>query len=61
MGVKPVERDYIAKMIHYMCCNLVCFRKECTHYIFHAYGKVIKSYITDIDAREFKEFDDELM
>ncbi len=22
--------------------------------------KVIKSYITDIDAREFKEFDDEL-
>ena len=23
-------------------------------------AKVIKSYLTDIDAREFKEFDDEL-
>ena len=23
--------------------------------------KVMKTYITDIDAREFKEFDDELM
>ncbi|KLA02950.1 hypothetical protein B4086_2492 [Bacillus cereus] len=23
-------------------------------------AKVIKSYMTDIDAREFKEFDDEL-
>lgn len=21
LGVKPVERNYIAKMIHYMCCN----------------------------------------
>ncbi|EJS76439.1 RNaseH domain-containing protein [Bacillus cereus] len=61
LGVKPVERDDIAKMIHYMCCNSSMLSKKDIHmpYSMHM-AKVIKSYVTDIDAREFKEFDDEL-
>ncbi|QWI16928.1 DUF3962 domain-containing protein [Bacillus wiedmannii] len=61
LGVKPVERNYIAKMIHYMCCNSSMLQEKNIHmpYSMHM-AKVIKSYMTDIDAREFKEFDDEL-
>ncbi|HDX9628760.1 TPA: DUF3893 domain-containing protein [Bacillus cereus] len=61
LGVKPVERNYIAKMIHYMCCNSSMLLEKNIHmpYSMHM-AKVIKSYMTDIDAREFKEFDDEL-
>ncbi|SME51973.1 hypothetical protein BACERE00185_05739 [Bacillus mobilis] len=61
LGVKPVERNYIAKMIHYMCCNSSMLQEKNIHmpYFMHM-AKVIKSYMTDIDAREFKEFDDEL-
>ncbi|MGZ7149317.1 RNaseH domain-containing protein [Bacillus sp. BC08] len=61
LGVKPVERNYIAKMIHYMCCNSSVLQEKNIHmpYSMHM-AKVIKSYMTDIDAREFKEFDDEL-
>ncbi|MED3396696.1 RNaseH domain-containing protein [Bacillus wiedmannii] len=61
LGVKPVERNYIAKMVHYMCCNSSMLLEKNVHmpYSMHM-AKVIKSYVTDIDAREFKEFDDEL-
>uniref|UniRef100_UPI0022E0EB17 RNaseH domain-containing protein n=2 Tax=Bacillaceae TaxID=186817 RepID=UPI0022E0EB17 len=61
LGVKPVERNYIAKMIHYMCCNSSMLQEKNIHmpYFMHM-AKVIKSYMTDIDAREFREFDDEL-
>lgn len=61
LGVKPVERNYIAKMVHYMCCNSSMLQEKNIHmpYSMHM-AKVIKSYRTDIDAREFKEFDDEL-
>ncbi|MFA2563050.1 MULTISPECIES: RNaseH domain-containing protein [Bacillus] len=61
LGVKPVERNYIAKMVHYMCCNSSMLQEKNIHmpYSMHM-AKVIKSYMTDIDAREFKEFDDEL-
>ncbi|KAA0783384.1 MULTISPECIES: RNaseH domain-containing protein [Bacillus cereus group] len=61
LGVKAVERNYIAKMIHYMCCNSSMLMEKDVHmpYSMHM-AKVIKSYMTDIDAREFKEFDDEL-
>lgn len=61
LGVKPVERNYIAKMIHYMCCNSSMLQEKNIHmpYSMHM-AKVIKSYMTDIDAREFKESDDEL-
>ncbi|HHT7138235.1 TPA: DUF3893 domain-containing protein, partial [Bacillus cereus] len=53
--------DYIAKMIHYMCCNSSMLSKKNVHITYSMHmEKVIKSYITDIDAREFKEFDDEL-
>ncbi|MED3357845.1 RNaseH domain-containing protein [Bacillus thuringiensis] len=61
LGVKPVERDYIAKMIHYMCCNSSMLSKKNVHMTYSMHmEKIIKSYITDIDAREFKEFNDEL-
>lgn len=61
LGVKPVERNYIAKMIHYMCCNSSMLLEKDVHmpYSMHM-AKVVKGYMTDIDAREFKEFDDEL-
>ncbi|MGF9879132.1 RNaseH domain-containing protein [Bacillus albus] len=61
LGVKAVERNDIAKMIHYMCCNTSMLLEKDVHmpYSMHM-AKVIKSYMTDIDAREFKEFDDEL-
>ncbi|PEC82363.1 hypothetical protein COJ18_19820 [Bacillus cereus] len=61
LGVKAVERNYIAKMVHYMCCNSSMLLEKNIHmpYSMHM-AKVIKSYMTDIDAREFKEFDDEL-
>ncbi|MBE5106604.1 DUF3893 domain-containing protein [Bacillus thuringiensis] len=61
LGVKPVERDHIAKMIHYMCCNSSMLSEKNMHmpYSMHM-AKALKSYITDIDIREFKEFDDEL-
>ncbi|MFP3377113.1 RNaseH domain-containing protein [Bacillus sp. SIMBA_069] len=61
LGVKAVERNYIAKMVHYMCCNSSMLLEKNVHmpYSMHM-AKVIKSYVTDIDAREFKEFDDEL-
>ncbi|PHA36164.1 RNaseH domain-containing protein [Bacillus wiedmannii] len=61
LGVKVVERNYIAKMIHYMCCNTSMLLEKDVHmpYSMHM-EKVIKGYMTDIDAREFKEFDDEL-
>ncbi|PFY29422.1 translation initiation inhibitor [Bacillus toyonensis] len=61
LGVKHVEREYIAKMIHFMCCNSSILSEKNVHmpYSMHM-AKVIKSYATDIDAREFKEFDDEL-
>ncbi len=61
LGVKAVERNYIAKMIHYMCCNTSMLLEKDVHmpYSMHM-AKVIKGYMTDIDAREFKEFDDEL-
>ncbi|KLA31837.1 RNaseH domain-containing protein [Bacillus cereus] len=61
LGVKAVERNYIAKMVHYMCCNSSMLMEKDVHmpYSMHM-AKVIKSYMTDIDAREFKEFDDEL-
>lgn len=61
LGVKPVERNYIAKMIHYMCCNSSMLQEKNIHMLYSMHmAKVIKSYMTDIDAREFKEFDDEL-
>ena len=60
LGVKPVERDYIAKMIHYMCCNSSMLSKRMYTLHIPCIWKSNKSYITDIDAREFKEFDDEL-
>ncbi|GMR66506.1 hypothetical protein BAC7755_31760 [Bacillus sp. MN7755] len=61
LGVKAVEKNYIAKMVHYMCCNSSMLLEKNIHmpYSMHM-AKVIKSYMTDIDAREFKEFDDEL-
>ncbi|RKF52365.1 translation initiation inhibitor [Bacillus wiedmannii] len=60
-GVKPGERDYIAKMIHYMCCNSSMLLEKDVHMTYSMHmAKVIKGYMTDIDAREFKEFDDEL-
>ncbi|MEK4694546.1 RNaseH domain-containing protein [Bacillus sp. FSL M8-0063] len=61
LGVKSVERNYIAKMIHYMCCNSSMLLEKDVHmpYSMHM-AKVVKGYMTDIDAREFKEFDDEL-
>ncbi len=61
LGVKSVERNYIAKMIHYMCCNSSMMLEKDVHmpYSMHM-AKVVKGYMTDIDAREFKEFDDEL-
>lgn len=61
IGVKAVERNDIAKMIHYMCCNTSMLFEKDVHmpYSMHM-AKVIKGYMTDIDAREFKEFDDEL-
>lgn len=61
LGVKAVERNYIAKMIHYMCCNTSMLLEKDVHmpYSMHM-AKVIKGYMTDIDAREFKEFYDEL-
>ena len=61
LGVKVVERNYVAKMIHYMCCNSSMLLEKDIHmpYSMHM-AKTIKSYMTDIDAREFKEFDDEL-
>lgn len=61
LGVKSVERNYIAKMIHYMCCNSSMMLEKDVHmpYSMHM-AKVVKGYKTDIDAREFKEFDDEL-
>ena len=48
-------------MVHYMCCNSSMLLEKNIHmpYSMHM-AKVIKSYMTDIDAREFKEFDDEL-
>ncbi|PGV54214.1 translation initiation inhibitor [Bacillus cereus] len=61
LGVKSVERDYIVKMIHYMCCNSSMLLEKNLHMTYSVHMvKVIKSYITDIDAREFKEFEDEL-
>lgn len=61
MGVKFVERDYIVKMIYYMCCNFSMFLKKNVYMIYFVYmEKVMKIYIIDIDVREFKEFDDEL-
>jgi len=61
LGVKSVERDYIVKMIHYMCCNSSMLLEKNLHMTYSMHMvKVIKSYITDIDAREFKEFEDEL-
>ena len=61
LGVKPIERDYIAKMIHYMCCNSSMLLEKNVHMTYSGHMvKVIKSYVTDIDAREFKEFEDEL-
>ena len=39
LGVKAVERNYIAKMVHYMCCNSSMLWKEYTHAISHAYGE----------------------
>ncbi|HDR7795924.1 TPA: DUF3893 domain-containing protein, partial [Bacillus luti] len=61
LGVHPVERDCIAKMLHYMCCNSSMLAEKNVHmpYSMHM-AKLLKSYITDIDARELKEFDDEL-
>ncbi|GAB6430880.1 RNaseH domain-containing protein [Bacillus luti] len=61
LGVKHLEREQIVKMIHYMCCNSSMLLEKNVHmtYSMHMF-KVIKSYITDIDAREFKEFEDEL-
>ncbi|EEM77607.1 hypothetical protein bthur0010_23850 [Bacillus thuringiensis serovar pondicheriensis BGSC 4BA1] len=61
LGVKAVERNYIAKMVHYMCCNSSMLLEKNIHmpYPMHM-ARVIKNYMTDIDAREFKEFDDEL-
>ncbi|WP_141535899.1 MULTISPECIES: RNaseH domain-containing protein [Bacillus cereus group] len=61
LGAKTVERDYVVKMIHYMCCNSSMLLEKNIHMTYSMHmAKVIKSYMTDIDAREFKEFDDEL-
>jgi len=61
LGVKAVERNSIAKMIHYMCCNTSMLLEKDVHMPYSKHmAKVIKGYMTDIDAREFKEFDDEL-
>ncbi|PEX40252.1 translation initiation inhibitor [Bacillus cereus] len=60
-GVKFEEREELAKMIHYMCCKSTLLSEQNIHntYIMHMV-KLIKNYTTDIDSREFKEFDDEL-
>ncbi|SCM95089.1 Uncharacterized protein BWINRASL_02542 [Bacillus mycoides] len=60
-GVKSEEREEIAKMIHYMCCKSTLLSEQNIHntHVMHMV-KLIKSYTTDIDSREFKEFNDEL-
>ncbi|RAN90373.1 translation initiation inhibitor [Bacillus sp. SRB_28] len=61
LGVKSEEREEIAKMIHYMCCKSTLLSEQNIHntYVMHM-AKLIKNYTTDIDSREFKEFNDEL-
>ena len=39
LGVKAVERNYIAKMVHYMCCNSSMLLEKNIHAISHAYGE----------------------
>ncbi|MGG5737227.1 MULTISPECIES: RNaseH domain-containing protein [Bacillus cereus group] len=60
-GVKSEEREEIAKMIHYMCCKSTSLSEQNIYntYVMHM-AKLIKNYTTDIDSREFKEFNDEL-
>ncbi|QUG84335.1 RNaseH domain-containing protein [Bacillus nitratireducens] len=60
-GVKSEEREELAKMIHYMCCKSTLLSEQNIHntYVMHMV-KLIKNYTTDIDSREFKEFNDEL-
>ncbi|PGO23472.1 translation initiation inhibitor [Bacillus cereus] len=60
-GVKSEEREELAKMIHYMCCKSTSLSEQNIHntYVMHMV-KLIKNYTTDIDSREFKEFNDEL-
>ncbi|NWK69605.1 DUF3893 domain-containing protein [Bacillus paramycoides] len=61
LGAKPEERDDIAKLIHYMCCKTSSLTERNIHKTYSMQmAKLIKNYITDIDAREFKEFNDEL-
>ncbi|EEL67208.1 hypothetical protein bcere0026_58690 [Bacillus mycoides] len=61
LGVKSEEREEIAEMIHYMCCKSTLLSEQNIHntYVMHM-AKLIKNYTTDIDSREFKEFNDEL-
>lgn len=44
-----------------MCCKSTLLSEQNIHntYVMHM-AKLIKNYTTDIDSREFKEFNDEL-
>ncbi|KFM99255.1 DUF3962 domain-containing protein [Bacillus clarus] len=60
LGAQKEERDDIARMVHYMCkMSMRLEKSNLTPYSMQMI-KLIKTYITDFELREYKDSEDEL-